>query len=126
MSISLLPVLCCGQVLVFRKIVGADRTQLFMQFIVETTLLFLFATIFALGLVYVLMPLFNKISGKELAINFLDRQVWQIISYTIAGTLIISSIYPAFLSPLSSFEPLKALKGKISARISDAVFRKRY
>lgn len=105
-----------------RKIVGAARSQLFIQFIVETALLFLFATFFALGLIYLLMPLFNRISGKELAINFLDRRIWSIILYTITGTMIVSSIYPALL--LSSFEPLKALKGKISAKISDAVFRK--
>ncbi len=105
-----------------RKIVGAGRAQLFIQFIAETALLFLFATVLALGLIYLLMPLFNKISGKELTINFFDNQIWRIILFTITGSLIISSIYPALL--LSSFEPLKALKGKIAARISDAVFRK--
>ncbi len=105
-----------------RKIVGAGRAQLFIQFVVETALLFLFATVLALGLIYLLMPLFNKISGKELTINFFDNQIWRIILFTITSSLIISSIYPALL--LSSFEPLKALKGKIAARISDAVFRK--
>ena len=43
-----------------------------------------------------------------------------LVHYT--GTLVISSVYPAIL--LSSFEPIKALRGKISARISDAVFRR--
>ncbi|MEP7373252.1 MAG: ABC transporter permease [Chitinophagaceae bacterium] len=105
-----------------RKIVGAGKAHLFMQFIVETTLLFICATILALGLIYLLMPLFNRVSGKELVISFLDPEVWKIILFTISGSLIISSIYPALL--LSSFEPLKALKGKVSARISDAVFRK--
>ncbi len=105
-----------------RKIVGAGRAQLFFQFIIETTLLFLFATVLGLGLVYVLLPLFNEISGKELILNLADYRIWEIILLTVCGTLIISSIYPALL--LSSFEPLKALKGKISARINDATFRK--
>ena len=105
-----------------RKIVGAGRAQLFFQFIIETVVLFLFATILGLGLVYVLLPLFNEISGKELILNLTDYRIWEIILLTVCGTLIISSIYPALL--LSSFEPLKALKGKISARINDATFRK--
>lgn len=105
-----------------RKIVGAGKLQLFLQFILETTVLFLIATILALALIYVLMPLFNKISGKELILNFANYRIWQVILFTIVGTLLISSIYPALL--LSSFEPLKALKGKIAARINDVVFRK--
>lgn len=105
-----------------RKIVGAARTQLFLQFIVETAVLFLFAFLFSVTLVYLLMPGFNKISGKELSFSLSDYHIWKVILLTIAGTLVISSIYPALL--LSSFEPLKAMKGKISARISDALFRK--
>ena len=105
-----------------RKIVGAGKLQLFLQFILETSVLFLIATILALTLIYVLMPLFNKISGKELILNFANYRIWQVILFTIVGTLLISSIYPALL--LSSFEPLKALKGKIAARINDVVFRK--
>jgi putative ABC transport system permease protein len=105
-----------------RKIIGAARFQLFMQFIIETALLFLIATLFALVFVYALMPVFNQVSGKELIVNFRDYHIWEVILFTIAGTLIISSVYPALL--LSSFEPLKALKGKISTRISDAMFRK--
>jgi putative ABC transport system permease protein len=105
-----------------RKIVGAGKMQLFLQFITETALVFLFVTFFALVLVYTLVPLFNRISGKEITFRFTDYHIWQVIACTIAGTLIISSIYPALL--LSSFEPLKALKGKIAARISDRLFRK--
>ncbi|MCX6217525.1 ABC transporter permease [Spirosoma sp.] len=105
-----------------RKIVGAARSQLFVQFLVETTLLFSLAAALALGLLYALLPLYNQLSGKELALNFGDYQIWQIIGLTIIGTLAASSIYPAIL--LSSFEPLKALKGKVSARLSEASFRK--
>ncbi len=73
-------------------------------------------------LVVALTPVFNLISGKELSVNFADYHVWVLILITICGTLILSGIYPAML--LSSFEPLKALRGKIAARISDVMFRR--
>jgi putative ABC transport system permease protein len=105
-----------------RKIVGAAKAHLFMQFIVETALLFLLATALAIALIFVLMPVFNQVSGKHLTFNLADYHIWLVISATITGTLAASSIYPALL--LSSFEPLKALKGKISAGIGDVLFRK--
>ncbi|WP_221622247.1 ABC transporter permease [Larkinella rosea] len=105
-----------------RKIVGAAKMQLFLQFIVETALLFSLSAFLAIGLMTLLMPFYNELSGKQLVIDFSDSQIWTVVGATIAGTLLASSIYPALL--LSSFEPLKALKGKVSARLTDAVFRK--
>ena len=105
-----------------RKIIGAARWQLFMQFIAETALLFIAATILALILVGALTPVFNSISGKALSVDYTSYHVWMLIIITICSTLLLSGIYPAML--LSSFEPLKALRGKISARISDAMFRR--
>src|SRR6185312_7062098 len=105
-----------------RKIVGAAKSHLFMQFIVETALLFLLATALAIGLIFVLMPVFNQVAGKQLVFSLADYHVWLVILATIAGTLAASSICPALL--LSSFEPLKGLKGKISAGIGDVMFRK--
>ena len=105
-----------------RKIVGAAKFQLFIQFILETALLFLLASALAIALIYVSMPLFNRISGKEISINLANYHIWLILAYSIGATLIASSIYPALL--LSSFEPIKALKGKISASVSNASFRK--
>ena len=105
-----------------RKIVGAAKSQLFMQFLIETTLLFAIATVLAFGLMYALLPAYNQLSGKELVLDFSDYRLWRLIGLTIAGTLAASSIYPALL--LSSFEPLKALKGKVSPRLSEATFRR--
>jgi putative ABC transport system permease protein len=76
----------------------------------------------ALTLVYLLTPLFNQVASKDIKVDFFDPRIWKVILLTIAGTLVVSSIYPAFL--LSSFQPIKALKGKISARISNVTFRK--
>jgi putative ABC transport system permease protein len=57
-----------------------------------------------------------------LVFDLTDYHIWLVILLAIAGTLLASSIYPALL--LSSFEPLKALKGKISAGMGDVLFRK--
>lgn len=105
-----------------RKIIGATKMQLFMQFLAETALLFLIATIFALFAIYLLMPVFNQLAGKQLVFNLLNPHIWLIITITVIATLALSSIYPAML--LSSFEPLKALKGRINGSIGDALFRK--
>jgi putative ABC transport system permease protein len=105
-----------------RKIVGAARVQLFMQFLIETALLFSLAAVLATGLIYGLLPAYNQLSGKALILDFSDSRIWQVIGVTIAGTLAASSLYPALL--LSSFEPLKALKGRVSGRMSEATFRK--
>jgi putative ABC transport system permease protein len=105
-----------------RKVVGAAKLHLFMQFIIETAVLFVIAAGFAITVAYALMPVFNNISGKQMVLDLTDYHIWVVILCTITGTLIASSIYPALL--LSSFEPLKALKGKISTGIGDAMFRK--
>jgi len=105
-----------------RKIVGAAKLQLFIQFILETAFLFLVASALAVALIYLLMPLYNRISGKEISIDLANYHIGLVFIYAISGTLVTSGIYPALL--LSSFEPLKALKGKISAGIANASFRK--
>jgi len=105
-----------------RKIVGAAKIHLFLQFIVETALLFLLSATLAVVLVWMAMPLFNQVSGKQLVFSLADRHLWTIILSTIMATLVASSIYPAML--LSSFDPLKALKSKLSISRGDAAFRK--
>jgi len=105
-----------------RKIIGAAKVQLFAQFIIETALLLLLAAVLALGLIYLLMPVFNQVVGKEMALNLGDPHLWLVILAAVGGTLVASGVYPALL--LSSFEPLKALSGKISGSIGKVTFRR--
>jgi putative ABC transport system permease protein len=105
-----------------RKIIGAERSQLFAQFIIETALFFTIALILSFVAVELLMPAYNDLSGKQMKFDLLDISVWKVIGLTIAGTLLASSIYPALL--LSSFKPINALKGKISLGVGNNVFRK--
>ncbi len=105
-----------------RKIVGAGRRQLFIQFVAETALLFVLAAALAMVIIPLLMPYFNSLAGKELKFNRANPQLWVLMGGTILSTLLLSSIYPAIL--LSGFDPLKALKGKVAARINDKLFRR--
>ena len=105
-----------------RKIVGAQKLQLFGQFIIETLLFFGIALVLAFIAITQLMPYYNEISGKQMHFDLLQAGVWKVVLITVLGTLLASSIYPALL--LSSFEPLKALKGKISLGIGNVAFRK--
>ncbi|MEO6904757.1 MAG: FtsX-like permease family protein, partial [Ginsengibacter sp.] len=105
-----------------RKIVGAQKFQLFFQFIIETLVLFCIASVLAMVLIFLLMPLYNSISGETLSFNLSDVKVWEVTGIAVLGTLIASSIYPAIL--LSSFKPLESLKGKITSGIGMASFRK--
>src|ERR1700722_8568275 len=105
-----------------RKIVGAAKFQLFLQFIVETGLLFLLSAGLAIFLIWLAIPFFNQVAGKQLVFHLTDIHIWTVILCTILSTLVASSIYPAML--LSSFDPLKALKSKLSISRGDANFRR--
>ncbi|MBS1527642.1 MAG: ABC transporter permease, partial [Bacteroidetes bacterium] len=105
-----------------RKIIGAERRQLFGQFIVETTLFFIAAVMLSLIAVKSLMPVYNTISGKQMQFDMFDAGIWKVIALTVVGTLAASSIYPALL--LSSFKPINALKGKLSLGVGNVMFRK--
>jgi hypothetical protein len=105
-----------------RKIIGANKKQLFFQFTLETVLLFFMAAVFAVGLIILLMPVYNNISGRQLSFSFSDTAVWEAAALAILGTLIASSIYPALL--LSSFKPVAALKGNFALGFATGSIRK--
>lgn len=105
-----------------RKIIGAAKRQLFVQFIAESAILFVLASLLAFGIVYLCLPLYNSIAGKHLTFSVANANVWRVILCAITGTLLLSSVYPALL--LSSFKPVLALKGKFSTNTGNAGLRK--
>ncbi len=96
-----------------RKVVGAQRKNLIYQFIGESIVLAFLAVIIALLFVYLLLPLFNNISSKEIGIAALlqGKFLFGLLIITIL-TGIISGSYPALF--LSAFQPVKVLKGQLS------------
>lgn len=95
-----------------RKSIGALRLQLSMQFIGETVLLSLIALVFAIILIELALPYINNLSQRSLTLPLSPNNIT--VLYIIGGTVlvgVISGLYPA--AYLSSFQPVKVLKGAI-------------
>jgi putative ABC transport system permease protein len=106
-----------------RKVVGARRSQLVRQFFAESILTSLLALGVALIFVELTLPLFNSLSGKALAADWLGKLPMLLSCFGIAlATGILSGIYPALF--LSSFRPIRVLKGVLSGAGGGAAFRK--
>ena len=91
-----------------RKVVGAVRNQLRLQFMGESLLLSFIALIFALVIVELLLPMFNELTDKQLNFNMLNMNILYFILGITFITGLISGIYPALL--LSSFKPISVIK----------------
>jgi putative ABC transport system permease protein len=92
-----------------RKTVGSLRSQIIKQFFAESYLVVLLAFILSLILVVLLLPLFNDVAGKNIEIAWTNPVFWCFSIAFILITGLVSGSYPALY--LSSFQPLKVLKG---------------
>ena len=93
-----------------RKVLGSEKDKLVWQFLTESVMLTILAMLFALGLVYLLLPYFNNLAGKNINMDFFLN--YHAIAFEMILSLfvgIIAGIYPAFF--LSSFQILSVLKG---------------
>lgn len=92
-----------------RKSLGSTRTQLFYQFMSESLLIAIAAFIFAVGLIFVLLPWFNGLTDKDIALPFWNVWFWVFgIAFTLLTGLLAGS-YPAFY--LAAFKPANAFRG---------------
>jgi len=104
-----------------RKTVGALRSQLIAQFIAESLLLSFISLLLAILLVYLLLPLFNELASKTILFNpFRPNILISLVSVAVI-TGLLSGSYPAFF--LSSFNPVKALKGAKLLRSNKSFLR---
>ena len=105
-----------------RKAVGSLRGQLIRQFYMESVLVAFLAFLFALVLVALMLPAFNSVADKEMRILWTSPLFWiSCIAFT-AVTGLIAGSYPALY--LSSFQPVKVLKGTFQAGRFAALPRK--
>ena len=96
-----------------RKLVGAQKSSLIGQFISESILLSFIAGAFAIILVQSFLPAFSQLTGKKLFIDYSNINFWLAVIGFILFTGLVAGSYPAFF--LSSFQPVKVLKGTFKA-----------
>jgi putative ABC transport system permease protein len=92
-----------------RKVVGASRPQLLVQFLLETFLLNLFAAVLALALLAVNLPFFRRLTGIPAEIRLWSSPAfWISAAAVFAGGILLSGAYPA--AALSAFRPATVLR----------------
>jgi putative ABC transport system permease protein len=105
-----------------RKTIGSLRIQLISQFLLESLLAVSLAFVLSLAWVALALPSFNGIVAKQLAIPWGAAFFWIISIAFIALTGLIAGLYPALY--LSSFQPVKVLKGSFKAGPMASIPRK--
>ncbi|MBD1384992.1 ABC transporter permease [Mucilaginibacter rigui] len=105
-----------------RKVLGSLKNSLISQFLTESVFLTTLAMGFALALVYLLLPYFNGVSGKNISMLFYLNYKAIIVELLIALIVgIAAGIYPAFF--ISSFKILSVLKGNGSTQNNRSLLR---
>ncbi|WP_276481431.1 ABC transporter permease [Paraflavitalea pollutisoli] len=105
-----------------RKAIGSGRRQLIGQFLSESFMVVLVAMLLSVILVQVSLPFFNEVSGKPLRILWQQPLFWALLLAFAVITGLVAGSYPAFY--LSSFRPVKVLKGVFKAGPLAALPRK--
>ena len=86
-----------GKEISLRKVIGASKKHLFFQYITESGILFLVSLIIAVVFTYLLLPFFNDLTDKKLAIDLFSHEIYLIGTITFFSTLLLAGIYPAIL-----------------------------
>ncbi|MGC3943987.1 MAG: ABC transporter permease [Chryseolinea sp.] len=104
-----------------KKTFGVTRTSLAIQYLLESLVISTAALILALIVVGLIVPSFNVLTGKQLALNFESGFVYGCIGIT-AATAMLSGLYPAFY--LSAFNPTVIFRGNIKTSNRSLAVRK--
>ncbi len=106
-----------------RKVLGAEKSSLVRQFLGESIFMSFLAFLLAIVITITLLPAFNAISGKNISIS-IEKNGWLFGAFLLMSVLagLLAGSYPAFY--LSSFKPVKVLKGKFSNSLAAISLRK--
>jgi ABC-type antimicrobial peptide transport system permease subunit len=105
-----------------RKVVGSSRNWLIFQFLSESIMLATGSFLLALVMVHLTLPLFNTMAQTDIHVPYLNPVFWVLMLSYILFTGFLAGSRPAFY--LSSFQPVKVLKGKLHLGASAALPRK--
>ena len=104
-----------------RKVVGSHRSSLIAQFLTESLIYSFVSFILGIMVAWLLLPYFNSISARSLAMPWLE---WWFVPVILLSTLVVGTLaglYPAFY--LSGFKPGQVLKGTISTGSKNPILR---
>ena len=105
-----------------RKTLGSNRPQLIRQFLAETIMMSLLAVLLALLLVQLFLPVFNNLTGKQVAIPYLDNMFTIPFLLGLAVFIgMLAGLYPAFF--LASFDPVAVLKTETPGSLKKSMMR---
>jgi putative ABC transport system permease protein len=96
-----------------RKTVGSLRGHLIAQFLGESILLAFLSFVLAVALAALTLPWFNQLAGKTMTFPWTNPLFWSLSLFCTLLTGLLAGSYPAFY--LSSFRPVKVLKGVFKA-----------
>lgn len=102
-----------------RKVIGARRTQLIAQFIGESLFFATAAAILSFLIVIPGIPVLNSLLETQLSFQ---PQLFWLYLLVVAAVGLLAGAYPALL--MSSFAPVRSLKGRVSHHLADVLFRK--
>ncbi len=106
-----------------RKVLGASRSQLAVQYLAETLLLTLVSVAVALVVVKLLQPYFNDFTGRQLSLSVLNSGWFWVsgIALLLAGSL-LSGSYVAFV--LTAYKPVTVIRGSVQSSVRGFTMRK--
>ncbi len=104
-----------------RKVMGSLRGHLMRQFLTESILLSILSFIIAIGIAYLLLPVFNSLSARELSIPLATPNFYAILFACALIIGFLAGIYPSFF--LSAFKPVNVLKGNVSLGMKSGLIR---
>ncbi len=105
-----------------RKVIGAFPGQLFRQFMGESFLTVILAAALAIGMVLIVLPGFNELTGKDLGFFLLDSKIALIFIVEVIFTSLLAGSYPAIF--ISAYKPVEVLKGQLQSGNAASLFRK--
>lgn len=105
-----------------KKLLGAKSSHLFGQFMTESVLTCLTAFVLALILIYLLIPAFNTLTGKNFTFSLTNLSLWYVLLGTTFFAILLTGVYPSLL--LSSFKPFEVLRGNNILGSTNGGFRK--
>ena len=106
-----------------RKVIGAEKSNLRIQFLTESFLLSLLSVSIALPLLIITLPYLNQITHADiLLLSLADYTIWLLLFGIIVVTSLVAGSYPAFY--LSAFQAIKVIKGNFTNHVSAAGIRR--